>query len=170
MLYSFVISLIFVSAAAVYGLRAPAAGGRAMRPSTFQNIVRKMNFSSKTPGSAAEDDAAAAAAAGSNMPPPPPEDEVNSAPTDEESKKKINSAVKKFRKNFNRIYAGYDMRPEVFKVGDGEGECAADDIVIFNYIESFQKKELLDKLENPNISNMEKLRLLGEKKFLYDEW
>jgi hypothetical protein len=168
MLYSFVISLIFVSAAAVFGLRAPA-GGRAMRPSTFQNIVRKMNFSSKTP---AEDDAAAAAAAaaGSNMPPMPPNEDVAAAAPDEDSKKKINSAVKRFRKNFNRIYAGYDMRPEVFKVGDGEGECAADDIVIFNYIESFQKKELLDKLENPNISNMEKLRLLNEKKFMYDEW
>jgi hypothetical protein len=168
MLYSFVISLIFVSAAAVFGLRAPA-GGRAMRPSTFQNIVRKMNFSSKTP---AEDDAAAAAAAaaGSNMPPIPPNEDVAAAAPDEDSKKKINSAVKRFRKNFNRIYAGYDMRPEVFKVGDGEGECAADDIVIFNYIESFQKKELLDKLENPNISNMEKLRLLNEKKFMYDEW
>lgn len=114
----------------------------------------------------AASDAAAAAAAGSNIPFVFDNDENKTEASS------IKNAVKKYKERYRKMFSGFDMRPEYFNANTTYNTPmnVTSDEIIFDYVESFRKKDLLDKLQDPSIPHVEKMRLLGEKKFLYDEW
>jgi len=155
----------------------------------MKDIIRKIPFSGVCGSSSGGDsDDELFANAGANMPEPPPEFEseysaeeaakeaAEDAAQDEEyirkgfdeaTRKKLKTLAQTFRRKIKQTYRGYDLRPsDKSKVVN---DLTTDEIV-FDYVESFRKKDLLDKLQDPNIPNVEKLRLLNEKRFLYDEF
>jgi hypothetical protein len=90
-----------------------------------------------------------------NPPPPPP----TTAPPKELSEEDARKIEREFKKKYDKIYAGFDLRPAA---------AAATDDIIINYREDFEKKDLLDKLENPKVSLLEKMRAISAANHILD--
>lgn len=121
--------------------------------SIFADIYKKINSASMNPPPTPPSAAATIAS-------PPP-----SIFTEDEKTQKM---VKEFQENYKKIMAGFDMRPPYYNTTTDTP--APEDDVVIKYAEIFEKKKLLDKLKDPNVPQIEKLRLLRIKKFNYDEW
>lgn len=94
--------------------------------------------------------------ASTEMNPPPPPTTTTATELSDEEKRKIE---RDFKKKYDKIYAGFDLRPTA--------AVSVNDVII-NYREEFEKKDLLDKLQSPNVSLLEKMRAISAANHILD--